>query len=386
MRLWWALCGLLCASNVALAAADPVLNEAHAAWKARDGNRLAQIAAQGRNHVLAPYFEYWQIDLAPSDEPIRRYLARYPKTLLAERLRADWIRGLGRRGDWALIASEARELEPRADDVQCWSLRARWERGDKSAADAILADWSTSREFFEPCIPLAESLVRAGRVSSADVWMRARRLAEGGQYGGARRVLRWLPANQAPSLKLLDTALGTPDEMLARGLYDARNAIDREMVAFALVRIGNDDPDRAARYMTRRIGSLSAEQRSWVNGQLGLVGARKLHPAALEWFRGSGQARLTDEHYGWWVRMAARDAAWSDVGLAIELMSPSTRRTPIWQYWLGRSFAERGQANAAHEAFGFSAANTGFYGILAADELGGRTMPPAPARAATVAE
>jgi soluble lytic murein transglycosylase len=387
LRVASLLTGLLFATHVACASDDSLVDEAHAAFKSRNASRLGEIAARGRNHPLAPYFAYWQIMLAPSDGVIRGYLERYPNTVLADQLRADWIRGLGRRADWAQIEPESRKVvAARADDVRCWGLRARWERGDQSAGAAVATDWRGGRDLAEPCLPVAEALVRNGKLSSAEVWTRARRLVELGQYAGARRVLAWLPAGKAPSAKLVDRALGTPEQMLGRGMYDARQTNDREMVAFALVRIANDDPDRALRYLQGGLGALSPEQRGWVNGQLGLAAARKLHPRALDWFRGSAQARLSDEHYAWWIRAAAREGAWSDVGLAVELLSVTERRSSVWQYWLARSFAERGQASAAEEIFTRVAGNGDFYGVLAGEELGGRALPPSSMAAATALE
>jgi soluble lytic murein transglycosylase len=380
MCFWLMGLATLAASAMhAAAASDPVLTQAHAAWRAKDIHRLAQIAQHNRNHTLAPYFEYWQVLLAPEEATIRPYLERHAGSALAEQLRTDWIRGLGRSGDWALIVKEARQLDARENDVACWALRARWETGDKRAGDELRAGWFASTEFYEPCIPIAEALVKSGRVSTRDVWTRARRLAEAGHYGSARRTLRWLPANQAPSNTLLDNALGAPERMLTRGLYDVRQASHREMAAFALVRIANQDADLALRYMKSAMGNLNAEQRGWVHGHLGLVAARKLHPRALEWFRGARLGRLSDEHYGWWVRTAARLSVWSDIGFAVGHMSAAERANPIWQYWLGRSFTARGLTAPAAKAYARAAGQSDFYGILASEALSGRNPLPLPA-------
>jgi soluble lytic murein transglycosylase len=368
----------------AAAPADPVIAQAHAAWRAKDANRLAQIAQRNRNHTLAPYFDYWQVMLAPEEATIRPFLERYPGTALAEQLRADWIRGLGPLEDWKLIANIADQLDARENDIGCWTLRARWETGDKRAVDELRAKWLIPSDFYEPCVPVAEALVKSGQISESDVWLRARRLVEAGQYGSARRTLRWLPANRAPSNPQLDNAIGRPEFMLKRGLYDARQSSGREMVAFAIVRIANDDPERALQYLQSAAGALSEEQRGWAYGQLGLVAARKLQPRALEWFRASRQAQLSDEHYRWWTRIAAREGAWSDIGFAVGHMSDAERDSAPWQYWLGRSFAARGESAAAGKAVDRAAAASGFYAVLAGEALSGRplalpvaTPPPA---------
>ena len=381
---------LMFGASAALAQGDVVLRQAHDAWRAKDVARLSAISAQAKHHVLAPYFQYWMVDLAPGDDAIKSFLDHHPGSALAERLRADWIRGLGRRGDWALIAAQSPKLAAREHDVLCWSLRARWEQGDKLAAVELLSQWQTPRELLDPCLGLADQVVKAGLVSPAQVWTRARRLVEAGHPQAALRALRWLPASEAPPTTLANNALGTPDRMLTRVQFDLTRVIDREMVAFGLVRIATDDPDRAQGFFMRIAHKLTAIQRSWVHGQLGLVTSRRAQAGALEWYRRASAtdtpARLSDEHYAWWARAAMREGDWQQLRAAIAPMSDAARQQSVWRYWSGRAAAELGHAATARAAFGLAARDQGFYGVLSAEALGWRNLPPAPARPASNTE
>ena len=73
------------------------------AFRAGDAARVAFYAKRLQNYVLAPYVEYYQLRLyleTTDVGTIRAFLARYDDSLVADRLRADWLRILGRRAQF----------------------------------------------------------------------------------------------------------------------------------------------------------------------------------------------------------------------------------------------------------------------------------------------
>ncbi len=78
---------------------DAAVLQAQQAFAAR---KLANLERAARkvpaDHVLSPYVEYWRLTLANAveDARIADFLARYPGSRLAEMLRADWLKSLGR--------------------------------------------------------------------------------------------------------------------------------------------------------------------------------------------------------------------------------------------------------------------------------------------------
>src|SRR4051794_20683604 len=89
-------------------AANPAQEEAflkaYDAFRAGDAIRLQKIApAIDSSYVLAPYLEYWRLKILLQDNPgadISAFLERQQGSYLAERLRIDWLKELGRRADW----------------------------------------------------------------------------------------------------------------------------------------------------------------------------------------------------------------------------------------------------------------------------------------------
>jgi soluble lytic murein transglycosylase len=70
------------------------------------GNRQAfeRNAAGLESHVLAPYIEYYRLRLdldQASPDTVSMFLERHAGTLLAQRLRSDWLRLLAKNQQWA---------------------------------------------------------------------------------------------------------------------------------------------------------------------------------------------------------------------------------------------------------------------------------------------
>src|SRR5574338_57122 len=76
---------------------------------ARSGNRsqLEALAALSEDHPLEPYVQYWLLanKLARPEHPpeveILAFLQREPDSLLAERLRGEWLKRLAKDGEWS---------------------------------------------------------------------------------------------------------------------------------------------------------------------------------------------------------------------------------------------------------------------------------------------
>ncbi|HET7033862.1 MAG TPA: transglycosylase, partial [Casimicrobiaceae bacterium] len=82
---------------------------ARQAFDRGDSARLDALAGKLSAHVLQPYIAYWQLKLrldSVDDDEVRAFLARWRETPLADRLRVEWLKALGKRGQWATFSAE----------------------------------------------------------------------------------------------------------------------------------------------------------------------------------------------------------------------------------------------------------------------------------------
>lgn len=80
--------------------------------------RLESLAIGLADHPLYPYVAYWQLRSRLAETPesvVQGFLSQHRDALVAQRLRADWLKWLGERGQWADFEREYPQLA--ADDV-----------------------------------------------------------------------------------------------------------------------------------------------------------------------------------------------------------------------------------------------------------------------------
>mgnify|MGYP001592698542 FL=1 len=318
-------------------AADEALLKAYDAFRAGDALKLAKFSAPLGGHVLAPYLEYWRLKLRLEDSPdpeVRAFLQREAGSYLAERLRADWLKELGKRGDWQSFDQELPLLAQDDLEIRCYAWLSRLARADDSAFEEARPVWREPRELPESCHALAEKMIEAGRFSVEDVWRRVRVLLENNQLSAARRALVHLPAGEKHDEWQLNQAATAPKSFLAGPPRGLEKRASREMTLFAVVRLARSEPEAAVMVLRGKFGErLPAEDVKYLWGRLAYEGARRLLPEAHQWYRLADETVLNDEQLAWKVRAALRAADWQAVRDAVDRMSVSARQDPAWTYW-----------------------------------------------------
>ena len=355
-------------------AADERFLAARDAAHAGDRARLERIAPELKGYELESYVEYWQLLLALDNaDPatIKAFLARNENSYLAEKLRAEWLKQLGKKKQWAAFDAEYPLLLQADQPLVCYALQSRQARGDATVLDEAMALWVNLMEPPESCYPLLEALIVDKRVLADGVWMRIRRLFEANKLAVARYTMNYLPASQTPNARVVAAVIDKPLPWLVKlpGSV-AGSRINRELVALAISRIARNDPDMAYERLSKIESQLQAGEKGWAWSQIGWQAAQRHLPEALAWYRRGGDAPLSDEAAQWKVRAALRAQDWGMVRTTIEKMPPALAEQPAWIYWLGRAYRSGGHVEDADRLFARIAGQPNFYGNLADEELG----------------
>ncbi len=369
---------------------DKALLAARDAFVSGDGFKLVGYVEKIRGHVLEPYVTFWGLKLRieqASPEELRSFLSRNEGTVLAEQLRRDWLRVLGKNGQWELFRQEFPSLVQADFEVDGYALQERWRRQDPSVFNEIRSLWKFPKALPLGCAPVVEAMLQSGDFSSRELRDRFRLLVYAGLMEAAKRVAERLPAGQAPAGYQIDNAARTPARYLERSAANPETAAGRELAIVALISLARNDPQQAFRFWDGRLKeAFPPEDRQFVWAILATYAARCHLPEALDWFRKAGELPLMDEQLAWRVRIALRQESWPDVKSAIERMSPSARCELAWIYWLGRSLCALGAKDEGHALLETIAGKHDFYGRLAAEELGMPLEIPPKAAAATPEE
>jgi soluble lytic murein transglycosylase len=382
-----------------LAAAAPVVPatrdaesrfiEAREAFRGGERVHLARVAETLRDTEYAPWVEHWRLRLRIEEDAfdgVRDFLERESGSYLAEKVRAEWLRQLGKRQDWKTFQQEYPALAQPDQELSCYALQARLARQqDETALDEARPLWFNTVDLPDACQPLMERLLAEKRLDGDDIWTRLRRLMEARKFSAARAVARHLPGEHTIDPRKLEALIDNPARYLARQLPNfSATRPGRELAIFAVVRQARHDTgDAAARWQAIE-DQYSPADRAYVWGQIAWQAALNHDPQALAWYGLTGATRLTEEQHAWHARAALRAQNWPALVRAVERMPGRLASQPEWIYWLGRARLAQGQRDDAKALFQKIAGRSSFYGILADDELG--LTVTIPARAAPPTE
>ena len=377
IRTHWLALLLLVTATAQGAALDEDFLAAREAFQSNNAVRLETHARRLQGHLLEPYVAYWQLSLKleeASPEEVRGFLATNRDGPLAERLRSEWLKVLGERGEWELFNAELPLLATRDVEITCYALRSRMQAKPEETLSQARSLWFVNRDLPDSCTPLLEAMIAAGIISSEDLWSRIRLALEAGRVSQARRIAEWLPADQAPEPRSLEQAASNPAGYLERQSYNLKTRASRETTLFAVHRLARVAPPQAARHWTRIEERFSRDERAYVWGMIGYLGAMRHDPDALAWYARAGD--LSDLQLSWKVRAALRARDWREVLAAVDAMTERERSVSAWRYWKARALKAMGRGEEANELLQPLATEFSFYGQLALEEMGARIAAP----------
>ena len=124
------------------APSDDLFLAARDAARLGDRARLERLIGELQGHELVAYVEYWRLqpelkkDIDPST--VRSFLARNEGTYIAEKMRSDWLKQLGKQQQWARFDAEYPGLVQPDQELSCYALQSRRLRspGRRNSRDA----------------------------------------------------------------------------------------------------------------------------------------------------------------------------------------------------------------------------------------------------------
>ncbi|WP_037588425.1 lytic transglycosylase domain-containing protein [Stenoxybacter acetivorans] len=296
-------------------------------------------------------------DLLPAD-----FLSRQQPSAMANSVRNQWLKSLGKRNQWDLFRQQYAQLpaDVRDKETRCYALLTGIELDSKQSLRNELV-WELDK-LPEGCNRLLNRETAGGALDRSKAWRRVRGLLAANQITHARNLAQALgsplpnPLSNINVTAAADLTQGEQEALLYR--VTAKNN-----------RIKNDAPE----LLQQMSGVLTAEQIGFGWAQLGLAQAYNQNAVnALVYFNQADHSQLSDEMWEWYARSALRVQNWHQLSEIIRAMPPELQKTPVWQYWLGRAHGVAGNQAAAQILYRQAAASgRNFYALLAAEALGG---------------
>ncbi|WP_323012095.1 transglycosylase SLT domain-containing protein [Castellaniella sp.] len=365
------------------AARQAVVDAYDAVQKRRWGDLARLVPVAAADPVLGQYPRYWLLrnqvqnrTLPVPDAEVRQFLVDNPGTYLEDRLRADWIIALVRAGNYEQARRIAVPSRP-SSSLQCALLLARHMADKRVKAVEVIDAFAPNPD----CWGLLDQAANDHVLSRNELNALLRNTMESGRANEINRMAAVVFDDDA--MVQFAALMKNPRKWL-ESRSQPRPGTDTELAAIALSRLArSDDRLEAAKYVQDQWAArMPKADMEWVWGQFGLVAALNVAPDAARWYRQSGPVPMTDYNHAWQVRAELRAAPiqWNRVADAIRKMTSLQADEPVWRYWYGRALAAQGNGKAAQQYFQSIRSDLGFYGQLAAEELGGLpSLPPQPA-------
>jgi soluble lytic murein transglycosylase len=150
---------------------------------------------------------------------------------------------------------------------------------------------------------------------------------------------------------------------------------EREVILFALQRLGRSAPQEAASRFQPLANGFAVSDREYLWGRLAYYASLHHLPDALAWYGLAGT--LSDDQLAWRARAALRAQNWAELNAAVAAMSETGRAEPEWRYWKARALKAQGRIGEANALLAPLSTEHHFYGLLATEELGETISAPA---------
>jgi soluble lytic murein transglycosylase len=363
-----------------------------AAFRVGERAKVERLAGELRGTDLAPWADYYCLHMSFDDAgaavAVHRFFDEQAGSYLAEKLRGDWLKELGKHGRWNEFAADYRQLQFPDADITCMAQQQRLAAStDQAVRDDARRMWFALPELDGSCRQLMTDLRHDGVLSDDDVWRRLRPQLANRSLSQARQTLAFLSPADRFDARQLDVISRKPLRYLDKlGRHFADHRRDRELAFFALERLARQDAPAAADSLHRIESRLSPEDRGYAWGQLAWAAAWGHRPEALNWYALAGNTPMSEAQLAWKVRAALRAGDWKAVDAAIAQMSPEQARDPAWTYWRARAAAGLQRFDEAAPLYRRIAGLPVYYGTLAAEELGLPLSVPPLAEPATTEE
>jgi len=372
------LISALFASGLALGAGldeqRAVFLQAEKALERGSTQDFKRLRAKIRDYPLYPYLEYQALTKRLShagNRDVKGFLAAYPATPLAPRLRANWLNQLAKQQRWR----DYLDFYVPSTNIsrRCHHLQALMATGRSAEALPLVEDiWLYGKSRPPACDPVFEAWTAAGYRTTEMNWRRIEKAMEAGQWRLAEYLGRDLSNADRVWLKRWIRLYRKPERADQVERFPTAHPYREAMLSHAVRRMVRWEPLEALdlwhTIKPRYPFSQSQIRRTEHRLVRGL--ARTPGDASYRFIR---SVQLGDEDLA--VHEARTTAAlmredWPQVLRWIEAMPEKEREQLRWRYWLARALDASGDRVAAHALYRDIANERDYYGFLSADRVG----------------
>lgn len=322
-------------------------------------------------HPLKPYLaqRYWEQKPAFKHQAeIENYLATYESTPLDWPVRKAWLTYLQKNHKKAAYIKNYRETSDA--DLACTYLQFQLDLG--APEDAILEQvpdlWIVGESQPKECNTLFSVWQSKGYMTRDMIWQRITLAAEGGEKSLLPYLKTLLAKNERYLVDLYLTVRQNPSA--SAGLYRYKHSSEKEgqIALYGIKRLIWRDKELALKAWKKieQKFNYSEQAKADVYYTFALSLASSGHEQASFWLNKVPKSRQDDRLIQWQLGNMLKNQNWAGIAA---FFTGKERLTLRQQYWLGYSYAQRGDQQRANAIWSKVAINRDYYGFLASARL-----------------
>ncbi|MDJ0711132.1 MAG: transglycosylase SLT domain-containing protein [Woeseiaceae bacterium] len=311
------------------------------------------------------------VDTAEVDAFLDRYGALKPGRELRYRLALHMARSGDFEGYRRIYEQfyQGQEI-PRLD---CLALQAEIAAGRLTRVDRLAVQlWLIGTSQVNECDPVFDYLYDNSVLGPVEYRRRYQLAIDAREFRLARWLAKSIDQQHVDEAATWLQARSAPERFLAGFNHRASTKTQREQLVYAAERLTYRDPIAANRLWSSVVDryNFSESQKLLTARHIALWMARDNLPGGYVALARLPKAAQNEEVMRWRARTSLRDTNWHRLLIDISLMPLSEREEQEWTYWRGIALTKTGQTEEGREVLQVLAQERGYYGFLAADEIG----------------
>lgn len=371
------MCSQAFAASMTLAEMRPVFQQVYADLQAGRVDSFVALPADMRRYPLYPWLEYAYLKQSLGgipDAQLLDFALRNPNSLMSDDIYTVLAKRLADKQAWkALLDNIPASLD--SSEVQCYRAQALAATGQKDAALEVgqKAWMAISKSMPDACVPVTALLRAHVRLSTDDYLQRIRAAVDKNQVTLATQLAADLPPEHQAAANLWIQMRQNPKETLTQALQQPDSSAVREAILDGLERIAKKETQTAESVwqQAQQKFKFTPAENGRAESTLGMYQAVRFDAAAIPRLATIPDEFRTEDGNLWLTRIAARTGDWAHVLQASRLLKYDNERdASSWTYWQARALEQTGKQQEAASLYASIAAQSSYYGFLAADRLG----------------
>lgn len=350
------------------------------AIQSNDRATIAHIKQQLINYELYPYLVFMDIvlhlDTTPKSQ-VLLFLQSYPSLRLAERLKINWLKHLGKQQDWLEFNQHYQAQEHATSPLlYCYHLQSELalQTTDQAKLNAELVAFWQNNQIEPECQAVEQHLISNRLLTGSQIWHKIHRLMQNGQLNAATQSAKYLSLTEQQWVAEWQTVYHTPEKILHPLSKSIDPVVKKQIFIQAIEKLSQKQPGLAQNRlnaMAQQYG-ISPQQRQQINHTIRVNALEQSSPNELyDQLLHLSESQPDKMTHG--LRLAIRNGHWASYLKLYKALDAEQKQLPQWLYW--SAIARLNSANSATEklqaklALSSLAKARDYYGFLAADYL-----------------